>query len=346
MSWIKIRTNLATDPSVAAIGIITKMHPRQVVGCLVAVWCWADPLTADGFIPHATERLIDDVAGKRGFAAAMIAVSWISIEPKGVTFPKWDRHHSQSAKARAGETERKRIARQEPSLSATPVRKMSGQTSGQCAEQCPDQRRGEERREEVQSSNPAPVGATGADGDLFGAGANGGQESPKNGVGKPQPVDSSPKNGGQKPAPKPREQNETLNALATVGGAVVAEITRTQWGGIQKCLREIKEVCPTVDAAEIQRRAGIYRRMHPDWELTPYALTTHWGACGTVGQAPAGSPVKPVFVSPEPPGWRGIIDREFPTSTFANITTPWDRLTVSDRDAITQAVRQYLPKSA
>jgi hypothetical protein len=152
MSWIKIRTNLATDPAVAAIGIITKMHPRQVVGCLVSVWCWADPLTADGAIPHATERLVDDIAGKRGFASAMIGVQWLAVSTDGIKFPNWDRHHSQSAKARAGESERKRIAR----CSAHDVRKMSGQIT----EECPDQRRGEEIREEnTTEAQASPVAA-------------------------------------------------------------------------------------------------------------------------------------------------------------------------------------------
>jgi len=159
MSWIKIRTDLATDPCVSAIASKTKIHPRQAVGCLVAIWCWADTLTDDGAIPHASEKQIDEIAGKKGFANAMASVSWLSIESGRIVFPKWDRHHSQSAKARAGETERKRIARE----SGTPVRKMSGQTSGQSAEQIPDQRRGEEIREEyktearVDESTPASV---------------------------------------------------------------------------------------------------------------------------------------------------------------------------------------------
>lgn len=161
MSWIKIRTNLATDPAVAAIGIRTNMHSRQVVGCLVAVWCWADTLTADGFIPHATPKLIDEISGKRGFAEAMSAVGWLHVEAGGVRFPNWDRHHSQSAKARAGESERKRLARS-GDLSAPPAAKMSGQMSGQTTEQSPDQSRGEEIREDktvgrADSSAPAPA---------------------------------------------------------------------------------------------------------------------------------------------------------------------------------------------
>ncbi|RRK02379.1 hypothetical protein Ga0100230_004285 [Opitutaceae bacterium TAV3] len=140
---------MATDPAVAAIGIRVKMHPRQVVGCLVAVWCWADPLTADGFVPHATASLVDSIAGKKGFAAAMADVDWLSIESVGIRFPKWDRHNSESAKARAGESERKRIQRSIQNVSGE-----AGQKNKPCPEKCPDKSRtfvstrGEERREE------------------------------------------------------------------------------------------------------------------------------------------------------------------------------------------------------
>lgn len=59
-------------------------------------------------------------------------------------------------------------------------------------------------------------------------------------------------------------------------------------------------------------------------------------------EAVIGTPVK-AFISPEPPNWRAIIDREFPTSTYAGITTPWSKLSVSDRDCITQAIQPYIP---
>jgi hypothetical protein len=180
--------------------------------------------------------------------------------------------------------------------------------------------------------NPAEASAKGASGELFETAPNPEADF------DPVPATKQPK---PKPAPKPREQNETLNALATVGGGVAAEVPKTRWSAVQKCLREIREVCPDVTAEEIQSRARNYRRNHPDWTLTPEALTKHWATCG-MGQAPAGSPVK-AFISPEPANWRGIVDREFPQSTYAGITTPWAKLSVSDRDCITQAIQPYLP---
>ena len=59
-------------------------------------------------------------------------------------------------------------------------------------------------------------------------------------------------------------------------------------------------------------------------------------------QAPAGTPVKPI-IPPEPPHWRTIIDREFPQSAYAKITTPWASLSHSDRECIKQAIEPYAP---
>jgi hypothetical protein len=151
VSWIKITTNLTTKPAVSAIGMQTHEAPHAVVGRLLMVWCWADPLTVDGFVAHADAKLIDRVAGKRGFAAAMGAVDWLALEDGGVRFPNWERHNSRSAKARAGEAERKRMQRADTPAHGSP-------------EECPDNKpdnvstRGEERRIYTPK---APMGAGG-----------------------------------------------------------------------------------------------------------------------------------------------------------------------------------------
>lgn len=172
MPWIKIQTTLIDDPAVSAIGTRLRMVEAHVVGCLVAIWSWADSLTANGFIQHATAAQVDRKAGKKGFAEAMVAVGWLRIEPEGVTFPRWDRHNGESAKARAGEAEAKRLARSgirrrsgpDPE-SGPPPPDVSGQVSGQNGDKCPDQRREEEKR--VENTNPpippAEAGHTGPD---------------------------------------------------------------------------------------------------------------------------------------------------------------------------------------
>lgn len=142
MSWIKIRTNLATDPAVSRMALILKTPARQVVGCLVAVWCWADELTADGYIEHASLEQIDEIAGKKGFASAMVTVGWLASNDAGVVLPKWDRHNGQSAKARAGEAERKRLQRQDTQSGKCPDKRPDAELDKK-----PDQRRGEEIRD-------------------------------------------------------------------------------------------------------------------------------------------------------------------------------------------------------
>lgn len=262
MSWIKIRTNLATDPAVAAIGIATKMHPRQVVGCLVAVWCWADPLTADGFISHATEKLIDDVSGKRGFASAMVGVQWLCLESNGVRFPNWDRHHSQSAKARAGESERKRISRMDSSKSGHDSLKMSGQTSGHFTEQCPDQIREEEIREDSKKYiPPVPVGM--GDGLL-----NLGDDPP------------NPKSQESKaPEKTERKSNPLFDALAFETDGDPSKLTQQTARAVGVALSAIKRVCEDLSPQEITRRANNYRLHFRDATLTASALSKHWARC-------------------------------------------------------------------
>lgn len=115
--WIKMRKELATDPAVAQIAAQCRLHALHVTGALYVVWCWADSNTSDGFVRGATAALVDRIAGRKGFAAAMAAVGWLFLDEidaagaAGVRFPKWERHNSSSAKARAGEAERKRVER-------------------------------------------------------------------------------------------------------------------------------------------------------------------------------------------------------------------------------------------
>lgn len=164
MSWIKIRTNLATDPAISSIALRLKMSPRHVLGSLVAIWSWADALTADGFVAHASSGLIDELAGKKGFAAAMQAVDWITLSDNGITFPRWDRHNGSSAKARSGEAERKQLQRsaQNASRHPSPPAQSSGQPSAECPDNCPAPvrtivaTREEERREDKKNTPKAP----------------------------------------------------------------------------------------------------------------------------------------------------------------------------------------------
>lgn len=179
----------------------------------------------------------------------------------------------------------------------------------------------------INNPNPAPLGATGAVGELFETAAN--PEADFDAVPPAKPA--KPKS-----TPKPREQNETLNALATVGGGVAAEVPKTRWSAVQKCLREIREVCPDVTHEEIQARARNYRRNHPDWTLTPEALTKHWATCGN-SQAPA----VPICL-PEPPGWRELVAKSFPECPYApgqpKQDAPWAKVELPHQRRIVDAI--------
>lgn len=76
----------------------------------------------------------------------------------------------------------------------------------------------------------------------------------------------------------PKKRNELMDALASVDGADVRQIPKTAWSGIAKCIAELKEVCPALTAAEIQRRAVNYRLHYPG-TLSPHALAKHWAKC-------------------------------------------------------------------
>jgi hypothetical protein len=81
--------------------------------------------------------------------------------------------------------------------------------------------------------------------------------------------------------PKPR--NDLLDALATIDGSVLDQVSPSAWGRHAKALKDIKTVMPNVSAAEIRVRAANYKAIHRDWALTSTALASHWGNCSHAG---------------------------------------------------------------
>lgn len=83
----------------------------------------------------------------------------------------------------------------------------------------------------------------------------------------------------QKPK-MPRPRNVAFDALVSATGGNPEQVTPAEGGRVAKALADIRSVCPSLSpedlADEIHRRAGIYRRSHPDWSLTPTALASHW----------------------------------------------------------------------
>lgn len=139
--WIKMSTDLRTHPKVVRIASALKADRLRVVGGLHAVWCLFDAHSADGSLDGYTNEALDDLIGWPGFSSALVSVDWLKETPQGLELPRFEEHNGQSAKRRAQETERKRMARAEADLSASNADEK--------------RTREEKRREEKEKKTPA-----------------------------------------------------------------------------------------------------------------------------------------------------------------------------------------------
>lgn len=146
VNWIKIETSLPKKPEVFGMAKIVRQTRREIVGQLLDVWLWLNEVTATGRDIPVAKSDIDEVAGCAGFAAAMHQVGWLAGEDGALQIPNWERHNGNSAKARALESEAKRLRRLSdnvsdicPTILAPNVR--------------PDERRREETRGEENISS-------------------------------------------------------------------------------------------------------------------------------------------------------------------------------------------------
>jgi hypothetical protein len=101
MAWIKMRTNLMTDPRVVRLAVQLRQPRALVVGACYVLWCLADQHSEDGCLTGYTAEILDELTGLQGFSAGMQAVQWLTISPDGLQVPRFDEHNSQSAKQRA-----------------------------------------------------------------------------------------------------------------------------------------------------------------------------------------------------------------------------------------------------
>lgn len=103
--WIKMRTNLATDPKVIGIAERIGVPVPHAIGCLYMLWSWASEHTIDGNAPSVTVSWIDRYLGVEGFGQALSEVDWLQVidaaTGRGVRLPRFDSHCSQTAKQRA-----------------------------------------------------------------------------------------------------------------------------------------------------------------------------------------------------------------------------------------------------
>ena len=99
--WMKIELELPDKPEVHAMAGVLCIDPDCVVGKLIRVWQWFDKHTTDGNAHGVTYSLPDRISGVAGFGEAMSFVGWLEQHDKTLHMPKFDRHTSESAKARA-----------------------------------------------------------------------------------------------------------------------------------------------------------------------------------------------------------------------------------------------------
>lgn len=127
-----------------------------------------------------------------------------------------------------------------------------------------------------------------------------------------------------------------FDALCVACGINPQEVTRMAATGIGTALADIAAVTPDLTPEEFGMRAAKYRREHPDWELTPTALCTHWGE---LGKGDAGQTVASMHAS-EPQGWQDVARRMFTEAEWDSLSidvllrTGWGAMSLTHRKAI------------
>ena len=102
MPWIKVRTNLPTEPRVWEIARVAGCSVPCAIGGLVAVWSFADEHSTDGVLRFVSQSRLDEIAGIAGFASAMASVDWLHVDDRGqISLPRFGEHNGETAKQRA-----------------------------------------------------------------------------------------------------------------------------------------------------------------------------------------------------------------------------------------------------
>lgn len=114
--WIKMREDLYEDPAVLFIAQRLQTRPEHVVGYCHKFWCWVSRQCRDGIVTGVPILSLGSVLGMPGFAELLCEVGWLEYddsvpEMPVIRIPKFERHLSQGAKARALAAEKKRLQR-------------------------------------------------------------------------------------------------------------------------------------------------------------------------------------------------------------------------------------------
>jgi hypothetical protein len=148
-NWIKVRDDLHEDANVLRLSDKCRTEVEHSVGMLVRFWSWAGRQSADGTGLTITEARLDRLVNCPGFTAAMLAIGWLAGEDGNYQVPRFQRHNGKAAKARALESEAKRLRRDSDRSGKPPTKPAEtvGQVSDKSDPESPT--REEKRREEI-----------------------------------------------------------------------------------------------------------------------------------------------------------------------------------------------------
>ena len=141
--WLKMRHDLADDPATIRLAAACRLDEDAVIGKLFRLWSWADRHTQEGKADGVGLDWVDRTVRCPGFAAEMVRVGWLEETGHGLTFPRFDRHCSDSAKARALKKNRMERSRGAPSATEAPQKSRSC-GAARATKAPPEERRGEE----------------------------------------------------------------------------------------------------------------------------------------------------------------------------------------------------------
>lgn len=111
MSWIKVRSHLATHPKVVRMAYALRTHPVRIIGALVYTWSVADLHADSEFLQHMTADALDQMVELPGFAEQMVLVGWLRISDDGLYLLNYQEHNGPTAKRRAAEAKRQECVR-------------------------------------------------------------------------------------------------------------------------------------------------------------------------------------------------------------------------------------------
>ena len=99
--WLKMRHDLADDPAVIRLASVLQLDEDAVIGKLFRLWSWADRHSRNGEVDGVDLAWVDRLCRRDGYGAALVRVGWLVETGEGLSFPRFDRHCSDTAKTRA-----------------------------------------------------------------------------------------------------------------------------------------------------------------------------------------------------------------------------------------------------